>query len=103
MASCDVCNEEASSETGTRYTGKEFQKLLSKGFKPEGGTGGAGLLAIAKAGGASERQAIELWKQECARLGMFSTDWLLCPKCAARASDIMAKPAGRRWWQFWKR
>lgn len=122
MAICDVCNDETPLKTATCYTGQEFQKLVSKGLKPEDGAGRVGMLALAKLSGRSEQ---EVWQQVVDQSS--STGWLLCPRCADRATKIISKAAGgyaefadhlapgayaeflvqnpprRRWWQFWKR
>jgi len=62
MGACDVCNEDASFETGTYYTANEFRKLVAKGYRPAGA-----FLKVVKAFGQSEDQAIETWKRGIVR------------------------------------
>jgi hypothetical protein len=95
MPICDVCNEEASHESGTHFTKQEIFQLAGKGFAPEG-AGRKALMAFARARGVSEQKAIQYWRLVTV---LDSTDdWFLCPRCTARANAIKAK----RWWQFWK-
>jgi len=89
MAICDVCNEEASYETGTCYTAREFRLLVSQGFMPEDGAARAGVQLVAKLSGVSERQAYAMVVEEAGTDG-----WLLCPRCAARAGKLLPNPAG---------
>jgi formylglycine-generating enzyme required for sulfatase activity len=90
MAICDVCNQTMSLESGTGYTAEEFRTLVSRGFRPEGGTHVA-LMAVAKGFGYSEQMLTELWKLQ---VRDSATGWLLCPSCAAKASKIIPKSAG---------
>jgi hypothetical protein len=71
---CDVCNEEASLESGTCYTAEEFRKLVSNGFGPDGEIIRAALQSLAEQAGQSEQAAIDIL-EVCYCWGL--DDWLV--------------------------
>jgi hypothetical protein len=85
MATCDVCNRETTFVEGTVYTANEFRQLAARGFEP-----GNDSMGVATALGISRSAFMAQWRQTVAR---DTTDWLLCPRCAARAATYM--PAKR--------
>jgi hypothetical protein len=86
-ALCDCCNNATSFKAGTYYTGSEFVTLLRKGLEP-----GQGMINVAMASGISKETLLAALPNEIS--SNFSTGWLLCPSCAAKARNILAKSAG---------
>jgi len=84
---CDVCNSPTNAEVGTGYTAGEFRRLVSMGFEPDNN-----VIQMYQAMGITRAEAIGQWKNVL--VAGSSTGWLLCPKCAARASRYMYKPTG---------
>ena len=125
MSACDVCSATTSWQEGTAYTAAEFKKLVSKGFEP-----GESSIAMGTMFGSSRKEVIAAWREGI--VAQSTTDWLLCPACAARANPLFPKKAGtgpsaakqtesiavaiprtssqspavrltgKKWWQFWK-
>jgi hypothetical protein len=86
-ALCDCCNNGTSFKAGTYYTASEFVTMLRKGLEP-----GQGMVNLGRASGISKETLLAALPNEIS--SNFSTGWLLCPSCAARACKILAKPAG---------
>jgi hypothetical protein len=86
-ALCDCCNKETSFQSGTYYTVSEFVAMLRKGLEP-----GQGMLNLGMASGIPKETMLAALPNEIS--SSFSTGWLLCPSCAARACKILAKPVG---------
>ncbi|MDD5542351.1 MAG: hypothetical protein PHX83_04185 [Acidobacteriia bacterium] len=122
MATCDLCNATTSWQEGKVYSASDFRELVARGLQPDEST-----LAVMMAFGASRGQAVQQWKTGL--VAQSSTDWLLCPVCAVRASKFdtkrpkstpavsegsrpasltsvslpnMSEPRDKSWWQFWK-
>jgi len=87
MQNCDVCDSPTTWENGTAYTTDEFRQLVAKGFGPS-----EAMVARMALFGISREQAIAQWKHGL--VAQSTTDWLLCPTCAARAAHYMPKTAG---------
>jgi sugar lactone lactonase YvrE len=88
MQICDVCGYPTTTKEGTGYTAEEFRKMVfSMGFEPD-----ENIINAHVAMGRSRYEAIDEWKNVL--VAGSSTGWLLCPKCAARASRYLYKPAG---------
>jgi hypothetical protein len=81
-------------ESGTRYTAEELRKLVFKGFRP---AIGSVVVRNFEMFVSSKQEAIDGWTAWV--LLEDKEAWVLCPRCAARATKMMTK----RWWQFWKR
>jgi hypothetical protein len=86
-ALCDCCNNETSFTAGTYYTASEFVTLLREGLEP-----GQGMITLAMVSGIPKGTLMAALPNEIS--SNFSTGWLLCPSCAARACKILAKTAG---------
>ncbi len=84
---CDCCNKETSFKAGTYYTASEFVAMLRKGLEP-----GQGMVNFAMASGIARETLLAALPNEIS--SNFSTGWLLCPSCAARACKILVKQAG---------
>jgi hypothetical protein len=85
---CDVCSSPTTAEKGTGYTAEEFRRMVfQQGFQPDETS-----IQLSIAMGISRQEAINQWKNVL--VAGSTTGWLLCPKCAARASRYMYKPAG---------
>jgi hypothetical protein len=80
MSVCDVCNASTSFAEGTTYTADEFRRLVAKGFQPP-----ASMFALTGAFGMSQKDALEGWRRGL--VATSTTDWLLCPSCAAKAKN----------------
>ena len=88
MNFCDVCGYPTTAEEGTGYTAKEFRRMvLEMGFGPD-----ESMINSHVAMGISRQEAINQWKNVL--VAGSATGWLLCPKCATRASKYLYKPAG---------
>ncbi len=80
---CDVCNAAATPEAGERITPDVFTYLLDNGF----GLDETNIKMLTDAGmprSAAEAALTEQYRQS-------TSDWFLCPRCAAKAMAMMAR------------
>ena len=77
MPICDVCGADTTFEDATVYTSDEFRRVTAQGFLPDESV----LTAVTS----------DQWKEFVARS---AEDWVLCPKCAASAVDLLPKASG---------
>ena len=88
MPICDVCSSPTTTQEGTGYTAEEFRRMVFQlGFQPDEST-----IQLHQSFGVSRQEAINQWKNVL--VAGSSTGWLLCPKCALRASNYIYKPKG---------
>jgi HEAT repeat protein len=81
---CDLCNANTSREEATAYSADEFRKLACNGFEPADQILKPMLLT-----GLSADEACRQWKHDL--VANSTSNWLLCPACAARAAPFLAK------------
>lgn len=87
MGTCDVCGGMASYKDGTVYTAGEFRKMVAKGLGPD-----ESFIKRMNLYGLTNQQAVNQWRKDLVTKS--TTDWLLCPSCAAKAAKYMPRPAG---------
>ena len=87
MGTCDVCGGTASYKDGTVYTAGEFLKMVAKGLGPD-----ESFIKRMNLYGLTNQQAVDQWRKDL--VAKSTTDWLLCPSCAAKAAEYMPRPAG---------
>lgn len=80
---CDVCNAPISGNEGKRIPPVEFRTLLEHGF----GVDESNIEMLTAGGMMTRDQAIAALKAQYREM---TTDWLLCPKCDAKASAALA-------------
>lgn len=83
MAICDVCNSQVNNGEGERITAEIFRSLLNNGFGIDESN-----IEMLVGGGMSREQAVNALKQQYAS---FTSDWLLCKKCAIQAMKTIAR------------
>ncbi|MBW2264098.1 MAG: hypothetical protein JRG91_19210 [Deltaproteobacteria bacterium] len=82
-----MCSASTSFEEGTVYTAGEFKDIVAMGFPPPEST-----ITTLSLQGVSRSEAAEAWKSGL--VATTTTDWLLCPNCASKASTYVSKSAG---------
>lgn len=78
MATCDLCNGSAGTNS-TTYTSTQMKQAVKAGLRPRGE-----MDAMAAAFGLSMDDAHAGWVQQ---VMSDSTSWVLCSACAARANS----------------
>jgi len=78
---CDLCNAPTVMDGSRVYSSSEFRSFVTKGLKPPSSE-----LLLYSMMGMSSDQALTYWKSNVVNTS--TTDWLLCPSCAAKADNI---------------
>ena len=76
---CDLCNMPTDVDPSRVYSPSEFRSLAANGLQPD-----ESMLSMFTAMGLQRNQALAHWKSKI--VGTSTTDWLLCPSCAAKAN-----------------
>ena len=76
---CDLCNAPTDVEPSRVFSPTAFRSLAANGLQPDEAT-----LTMFAAMGLQRDQALAHWKSQI--VGAATTDWLLCPSCAAKAN-----------------
>jgi hypothetical protein len=75
---CDLCNTGTEVDPSRVYSPSAFRAMAARGLQPD-----ESMLTMFSAMGLNRDQALAHWKSQI--VGTATTDWLLCPTCAARA------------------